>query len=213
MQRRVFLLLGLILALPVLANASTIAPQDGAVVNLLPNTAGQVVNLLISGSDFYTDSNFQMTINGGVGPAPAVEAVFGDTGALISPGTLLNGSVWQNGTGGITGAPNGTTFDSSGLTTGAGFQTPGTAPQSTAGIYIALTVTTVGISGGDYIVSLAGTDLNNGLDPETFEPLPVQLDAQNFTLHVTPEPSSVVLGLFAAAGVAAAVIRRRRRTA
>lgn len=209
MQRRVFLLLGLILAVPALANASVISVQGGPNIALLPNTAGQQITLQISGADFYTDSNLRMSINGGVGPAPAVSLVFGDPAGAI-PGANLAGSVWAGGSAGTAGTPNGTTADSSGLELIAAFQSAGGGtPQNTAGIYAVLTVSTVGVGAGNYALSLAGTDLFNGLD-ENFDPIPVPLQLQGATLSIVPEPSSVVLGLFAAAGMVAVVIRRRR---
>ncbi len=209
MQRRVFLLVGLLLVLPALAKASVISAQGGPIINLLPETAGQVVTLLISGSDFYSDSNLRTIVNGGVGPAPAVALIFNDPAGTI-PGANLVGSVWQAGAGGIQGNPNGTISDSSGLLAGAGLATSAFTPQNTAGIYATLTFTTVGVPAGDYIVDLGGTDLFNGIDDETFEPFPVPLNAVPFTISIVPEPSSIVMGLFAAAGLAAVVIRRRR---
>jgi hypothetical protein len=206
MQRRFFLLLGLLLAMPAFAQASLISMQGTG--QLLPNTPGQIITLLISGSDTYTDSNLRSSINGGVGGAPAVSAVFGDS-ALTIPGANLAGSVWVNGLAGIASNPNGTTSDSSGLLVIAGFATPGFSPINTAGIYATLTVSTVGVAPGVYSFSLAGTDLFNGLN-EDFEGIPVELQFAPMSLSIVPEPSSVVLGLFAAAGMAAVVIRRRR---
>jgi MYXO-CTERM domain-containing protein len=207
MQRRVFLLLGLMLVLPAFAQASVISIQPGQEI-LQPGLAGQTVTLLISGADLYSDSNLRMSINGGVGPAPAVEAVFGDTGGTIT-GALLAGSVWAGGSGGIGGPPNGTTADSSGLETIVALATNGFAAQNTGGIYATLTVTTVGVGAGDYVVDLSATDLLLS-DPETGEFVFVPLTFGPLTLSVVPEPSSIVMGLFAAAGLAAVVVRRRR---
>lgn len=208
MQRRVFLLLGLILALPAMTKASTISAQGGPVVNLLPNTAGQTVTLLISGGDFYQFGDFFALINGGTGPAPAVETVFGDNLTTI-PAANLAGSVWAGGAGGIGSPPNGTTFDSPGLNPLVSLATAGNASVNTEGVYLTMTVTTVGVPAGQYFVDLSATTLSNGLDGD-LEPIPTPLDAQSFTLSIVPEPSSIVMGLFAAAGLAAVVIRRRR---
>jgi len=207
MQRRVFLLLGLLLAMPAFAQASLISMQGTGA--LLPNTPGQQIVLLISGSDFYTDGNMRSTINGGVGVAPTVTLLNGATqGAYVAAN--LVGTVWAGGGGGVAANPNGTTTTSSGLLAGFAINTPGFAPQNTAGVYSVLTVSTVGVAPGVYSFSLAGTDLFNGLDPETFEPFVVPLQFAPMQLSIVPEPSSVVLGLFAAAGMAAVVIRRRR---
>jgi hypothetical protein len=208
MQRRVFLLLGLLLATPLVAQANLISLQGGPVQVLLPNTAGQTVTLLLSGSDLYSSSDVAMQINGGVGPAPFVTAVFGDTGGLISPASLYAGSVWVGGSAGITGDPNGTNPTSSGLTTGAGFATPAFAEQTTNGVFMTLTVSTVGIGPGTYPLTLDGT-IMTWITSE-FDEIPVPLQFGQMALQIVPEPSSVVLGLFAAAGMAAVVIRRRR---
>lgn len=208
MQRRVFLLLGLLLATPLVANANTISLQGGPVVQLIPNTPGQVITLLLSGSDLYSSSDVAMQINGGVGPAPFVTAVFGDTGGLISPASLYAGSIWAGGNAGITGDPNGTSPTSSGLTTGAGFGTPAFAEQNTNGVFMTLTVSTVGIGPGQYPLTLDGT-IMTWITAE-FDEIPVPLQFSPMTLSIVPEPSSVVLGLFAAAGMAAVVVRRRR---
>jgi hypothetical protein len=208
MQRRVFLLLGLLLAMPVMAQAAVISMQGTG--DLLPETAGQQITLLLSGGDTYTDSNLRLTINGGVGPAPAVQLIFNDPASTI-PGANLAGSIWAGGAAGIAiGGVNGTTADSSGLVPIAAFQTAaGGTPQNTDGIYAVLTVSTVGVAPGTYSFSLEGTDLINGLN-EDFEPIFVGLQFAPMQLSIVPEPSSIVMGLFAAAGLAAVVIRRRR---
>ena len=207
MQRRVFLLLGLILALPAMAKASTIS-ASAPIVELQPGLGGQTVTLFISGGDFYQFGDFFALINGGVGPAPAVEAIFGDTTTTIPSGNLA-ASVWVGGGGGIGSPPNGTTFNSPGLNPLVALNTQGNASVNTAGVYMVLTMTTVGVSQGDYFVDMSATTLSNGLDGD-LEPIPTPLDAQSFILRVVPEPSSIVMGLFAAVGMAAVVIRRRR---
>jgi hypothetical protein len=196
------------LALPAFAQASVLSITGNV---LTPETPDQIVTVFISGTDQYVAVDMATSINGGVGPAPFVTHVFGDTNGAISPATLYAGSVWVNGSLGITLPPNGTSFDSSGLTPGGGFQTPGGASITTEGIFAQFTFSTVGVPAGDYVFSFDGTVLNNGLD-ENFEPIVVELTGAPFLLTVLPipEPSSIVLGLFAAAGMAAVVVRRRR---
>jgi hypothetical protein len=206
MQRRVFLLLGLMLAAPVFAQASTISMLESGV--LTANTANQTITLLISGTDLYTDSNMFLVINGGSGPAPAVQTVFGDTGGSI-PIANLAGSVWAGGQAGINLPPEGTTTDSSGLTVGASFTTPGFAPTNAGGTYALLTVSTVGVPAGVYSIDLSSTTLLLS-NPETGDAEFVQLSFAPMQFTIIPEPSSIVMGLFAAAGMAAVVIRRRR---
>jgi MYXO-CTERM domain-containing protein len=196
------------LALPAFAQASVVTITGN---NLVAETSGQVVTFLITGTDAYVAVDWVSSINGGVGPAPAVELVFNDPAAAI-PGANLAGSVWAGGSAGINLPPAGTTADSSGLSTGGSLQQAGAASTTAEGVFLTLTVSTVGVPAGDYILSFDGTVLNNGLDPDTFEPIVVPLQMGPFLLSipVIPEPSSIVLGLFAAAGLAAVVVRRRR---
>lgn len=205
MQRRVFLLLGLLLAAPLVAQANTISLQGSGL--LAAETPNQTLTLVISGPDSYSDSNFRSTISAG---GPGISAVFGDNLTAIPVGSLAS-SVWVNGFGGIAGAPNGTTLDSTGRALEVSFGTAGFGSVNTQGIYAVFTVSTVGIAGGTYILDMTGTDLFNGLD-ENGDPIavPLQFGPITLTVPAVPEPSSVVLGLFAAAGMAAVVIRRRR---
>ena len=57
MQRRVFLLLALMLAVPAVAKASTIS-ASAPVVELQPGLGGQTLTLFISGNDFYQFGDF-----------------------------------------------------------------------------------------------------------------------------------------------------------
>jgi hypothetical protein len=196
-----------VLFVPAVASASTISLLGGGVnIPMVPNTAGQTATFLISGTDPYVAVDIVMTINGGVAPAPAIETVFGDTGAAI-PGANLAGSVWAGGSAGINLPPDGTTADSSGLTTGGSFQTPAAASITTEGIFLTFTFTTVGVPAGIYELSFAGTVLNNGLDQETFEPIVVPLDVPTFIFGI-PEPSTYVM---AAIGIVGLLLARRRR--
>jgi hypothetical protein len=185
------------------AHGSVISKQGNSL--LAPNLANQQMTLLISGTDFYTDANLVLTVNGGIGPAPAITLVFNDPAAAI-PGGNLVGSVWQNGNGGIFAAPNGTTVDSSGLNTVAFFVTPGATPQNTAGIILTMTISTVGVPPGDYNLDLTGSTLFNGLDDE-FNPIPVPLSFQPIHILGVPEPSTYALAI---AGVVGLLVFRRR---
>jgi hypothetical protein len=205
MHRRMIAPLLMAFSVPMVAQANVLSLQgDGT---LLPETAGQQLVLLISGTDFYSDSELFFTINGGVGPAPAVTHVFGDPQGAI-PTANLAGSVWANGAAGIAQDPGGTTSSGSGLLTHSAYTTPGFVSKNTAGIYVVLTITTVGVPAGDYPVSLAGTVLNNGLDEFTFEVIPAPLELPDITLTVVPEPSACVM---AAAGAVALLFFSCRR--
>jgi hypothetical protein len=162
------------------AQANLIYALGGSNVILNPEGETQVV-LMMSGDDYYTDSNLRMQINGGVGPAPSVTAVFGDVGGLIAPASLYDGSIWEGGSAGIALPPEGTSPTSSGRKLTAGFATPAITSQNTAGVYALLTISTVGVPFGNYALSLNGTDLWNGLNSEG-EPIPVPLQFAPITL-------------------------------
>jgi hypothetical protein len=216
----------LVLLCSTAAEASTISLLGGPVVNLLPNTAGQQIVVLISGTDFYSQVDLRTSINGGVHSAPRVTAVFDDPSGSI-PTANLAGSVWAGST--ISGtylAPNGPAGDglSSGLQTWAGFATPDFIPQDTAGIFAVLTVSTADysvelvhgdppvdftISPGQYTLSFEGTVLYYGLD-ENFEEVisPLQFDAVTLNVLPVPEPSTYAL---TAMGMVGLLVNGRRR--
>jgi hypothetical protein len=213
----------LILLCSTSAEASTISVLGGPVVDLLPNTPGQQIVVLISGTDLYSLLDLHTSINGGVGPAPRVTAVFNDPSFLI-PTANLAGSVWAGTVNaGIGGAPNGTAGDgiSSGLQTWASFATPGFIPQDTAGIVAILTVSTadyvnndeplvtITIPPGQYTLSFEGTELINGVD-ENEDPIfaPLQFAAVTLNVLPVPEPSTYAL---AAMGVVAMLALGRRK--
>jgi hypothetical protein len=169
-------------------------------LDLLPGETRTVQLVLTDVTSNYTDSNLRILVNGGVGPSPEVTAVFGTSRAMIPTGNLA-GSIWTQGGVGPTG-----------LDVVAAFNTNAFIPQQTAGLYATLTVhfpeTT---RWGVYVFDLSRTDLVNGLDFE-FEPIFVDLNAVSFAVTLVPEPSSLVPGLFAAAGLAAVMIRRGRKS-
>jgi len=100
-----------------------------------------------------------------------------------------------------------------GITTGvATISNSSGAPSLLATVY----VTTVGVAPGtNWHLTIGGTNLPNEAGPGNG---PMDFgDGGAFNtalfdgiIHVTPEPSSIVMGLFAAAGLAAVVIRRKR---
>jgi len=205
MHRRVVLMLGLLLlAMPAIAMAHTtidagnwfLNPGDGAiqVIQVVAFNDGddnglQGMNLnLVTG-----DSGPNI---GGVIVAPFITAL-----DVTGPGTVFNPSFNPPA---ITIVPDQVAQAS--VTTGAG-TVPGT------GVLAFVTVDISGLALGtyDFLVSgwapigFPGSDFagSTGVTPSLIDG----------TITIVPEPSSVVMGLFAAAGLAAVVIRRRRRVA
>jgi hypothetical protein len=136
----------------------------------------------MSGSDMYTASNLRFKINGGVGPAPHVTHIFGDTGSDFAPTSVLDGSIWQGGMGGFG------TIGASGLDMLAGFLTKGIVPQNTSGVYVTLTVSTVGVPAGSYLMDFTGTELNDGLNDD-LNAIPAPLELANITLSIGVDAS------------------------
>lgn len=183
--------------------------------NLQPNQAGQVVSLIMTGTDAYKNSDLGLLINGGVAGAPVVTHVFGATAGAI-PIANLAGSIWENGQAGVGGTfPDGTASVGTGFRTIAGFETVGQSSSTASGIYVTLTFSTIGVAPGVYSFSLTDhpgfeTALFFGVDPETFDPISVPLDILNGTLTVVPEPTSMMLGAIGMFGISIYVWRRKR---
>jgi hypothetical protein len=213
--RRVLFFLGL-LCMPAVAPANSIVVGNH---DLVPGQAGQVVTLFMTGTDAYVASDLYMLINNGSPGAPVITHVFDTTIAAIPTANFV-GSIWEGGSGGVVVTPpDGTTSAGTGLSTGAAFFTPGIVPSTSSGIYVRLTFDTTGVLPGVYSFSLTDnpsyspTTVTAGLDPETFMPIFIPLTIVNGTLTVVPEPSSVMLGLFAMFGLAVVAIRSRSRRA
>jgi hypothetical protein len=207
MLRRTCWLCALLLIAPAIARANAISlPGGSPFIPTFPNMANQTFSLLLTGTDAYSSSDLKMQINGGVGPAPFITAVFGDTGSLISPPSLFAGSIWSGGSAGITLDPDGTWPTSSGLTTGGGFATPAFAPQTTNGTYLTITFSTVGVPAGFYALTFDGTTMDYIDEEFNSSPVPLQLPTLYF---FTPEPSTYALA--AIGGVALLAVRRRSK--
>jgi hypothetical protein len=215
MLRQIVLFLSIVVCVPAIAQATVTITAGNWV--LPPETAGQDINILLTADEDYTDGNMRVQIGAG---GPPVTHVFGDTMGAIT-GALLAGSIWENGAGGINLGADGTTATSTGLQPIALFLTAGGgSPQQTDGIFATLTFDTTGIAPGVYVLSLTDhpngqpTDIFNGLDPATLDPIPVgNLVLENGTLTVTPEPASMVIWLFAVAALAAIAVRGRMEKA
>jgi len=196
MHRRVVLALGLLLCVPAIAQAASSIVVGNHV--LAVNTPGQVINLNVTGNDQIGGLDLFFTINGG-GVGPVVTAV-----DITSAGTIFAG----NNTGiFVFAAPNNLPSTRPAVSTTSAV---GILPILANGLLASVTFDTTGIPAGVYSWSLTNhplgaTDLGTDLQDEFIYP-----NVTNGTLTIVPEPSSVVMGLFAAAGIGAVAIRKRR---
>jgi hypothetical protein len=196
MHRRVVLALGLLLCVPAIAQAASSIVVGNHV--LLQETAGQTIQLNVTGNDSIGALDLFMTINGGTGPAPVVTAV-----DITGAGTIFFGNNTGLGLfGGATNPPS--LIPAVATTTASGF-------VISNGLLATVTFDTTGVPAGVYSWSLTGHpdfgDTDFGTD-ENFDF--IYPTVTNGTLTIVPEPASVVMGLFAAAGVGVVAIRKRR---
>ncbi len=205
MQRKVLgLSLAIVLCLTAVAQAiPTIVVGNH---NLLPNTAGQSVPITISGIDPGTVNGAFLSVQIGDGNG------VGNTGPSLTsfqwsaPPTIFNAPNTPSGLNAQTDDfGQGDQLANSGVLTVSGFT------NQASGLLVTLIVDTSGINGGVFDLLLTG-----GLIPDFLgdtDILSTEFEnITNGTLTVVPipEPSSVVLGLFAIAGLGAVAIRKRR---
>lgn len=202
MQRRLlpFLVLGIVACLPAAAHAVTtyIAGNHA----LLPNTPGQVIQLTVSSDDVGLQGvNVAVTTgdggpnNGGAIPAPIITAIDIITGTIFAAN--------NTGQGGTIIGPDQYAFASTTTTSGT---------VNANGVLASLTIDTTGFFAGNWLLSVSGNNVI-GFPPTDGAGSTGVTDAYqdgSLFIEVVPEPSTIVLGLFAAAGMAAVVIRRRR---
>jgi PEP-CTERM motif len=225
MHRRVLLFLAVVLCVPAMAQAALEISTGSYAFD--PNTTGNVVTITITstGGSAYDAGDLRLFINGNVTPAPAVESMFGQSsdadGNPLNISTSATPSVWDPfnlglGQAGIADGLNATStavnVPATGLITIGGFGTTSFTNVTATGTFALLGIDTTGVAPGDYPILLAGGP-NGDTD--------VLLDDANQTVTLTggnihingeiPEPSSILLGLFAAAGFGVVAVRRHRR--
>jgi hypothetical protein len=175
---------------------------------LLQETADQTFNITITADEDYAFGDTRTTIEA---TGPFITKVNGDTDGAIAS---MAGTVWAGGGGGISGSPNGTpTIGDDGRFLTWSHNTSSFAVQQTGGIHAIITVSTVGVAPGVYDF----TDGNDSGISELFSAIVSdegvavgELIVEAGTLTVVPEPGTIVLGLFAAAGLASVAVRRHR---
>jgi hypothetical protein len=203
MQRRFVVLVAVIavLAMPALVSAAVTVNVGNHV--LQPNQAGQVVDIIITSTagEGLNSMDLDILLAGPGSPTATalslngVGTLFAQNASTIFPGidppsdTELFQSVANNAAvNSVIGASSvlaRVTFDTTGIFAGV---FPWSVDDAEAS------------GGGSFGSSFQATG----------GPVIPQLIAGELSIFVVPEPSSIVLGLFAAAGMASVVIRRRR---
>jgi opacity protein-like surface antigen len=218
MRRKVCLSLALVLCLTAVAQAVPTVTLGN--YNLLPNTAGQQIVLNITGiTPNATNATTSGSVNG------MVLNVFIDEGGTPyggTPGPILTGSdvdagpsIWV-----APASPQGHNapaefYDAQ--TAQVNFLLTSGFVNATGGILATLIVDTTGFGPGIHKITISGgaveANFNNTeiLGSDTPAQFVYQFfDGTGGQITIVPEPSSVVLGLFAVAGLGAVAIRKRR---
>ncbi len=206
MLRKTCLVLALLLSLPVAASAT---PLISAGTHILqPNTPGQVIAILVSGLPGDPILDQGQVVGGGeafagVNLSLMVEdGTFGPTITgvdLVGAGTVLAGN--NNGQ-----------QDYSPFYVAPGREIVAYATTSNGyvgpnGVLAFLEIDTTGVLPGEYDLHLSHSVFGQSDLPPFFV---TDTLIEDGLLQVVPEPSSVVLGVFAMAGLGAFAIRRRR---
>jgi hypothetical protein len=172
---------------------------------LLPNTPGQVVDILIStdASDGVNALDLYLDINGGNPSAPQFDSfTFGAPAIWAAAATSpsVYGDPYE--------PPPSTLVFASGI-----FLQNATTDVPASGILARLTVDTTGFFAGDgpWPLRLENGDWGETVMGNSVGVLP--FIRQDGEISIVPEPSSLVLTLLAAAALGAVAIRRRRTAA
>jgi hypothetical protein len=211
----------------VLACVLCVSPLHAAVIHviggdhdLLPDTPGQVIDVLVQGDGEVQGLNFYVMVgNGMTDEVPNITGVAGEPGVdIIGSGTLFEGNNNEQQNDDQPADFRG--FWGAGTTTSSGTVTPGTSGR----ILARVTINTEGFFSGsfdlflqniDYLGSQYDTDFvgwgtDPDLDPEWQNHF-VTID--DGTLNIVPEPSSLLLMFFGVAGLGVVTVMRRRRDA
>ncbi len=228
MQRRVVLLMALLLLVVPTAAHGVMTVSVGS-WTLLQGVAGQTfdsvtalpIQLTATGLDGLGGANLRNYINGGVVGGPKIDGIQAGNATFAGSATAIAGPTHLFGAvggflGSINGVPNGVSPASNGLST-SGLSAAYFAPQLTGpGLpLMSFSFDTIGVAPGVYSWSLTNPLLGVSAPTAFLNTIGVTLSTIliDGTITVVPEPGSMLLCLFGAAGVGIVAIRRRRRRA
>jgi hypothetical protein len=204
MHRKVFLALAVVACLSAPALAVTTVTAGNWV--FLPNTIDNEIKITSTNNaaDVTAGMNFVVQIDNGVaGAKPIITFVDMITGTPFA----------GNNTGQFNTLPSQlpTPNPFSGQLTNPGYVYTGSVTTAsgtvtTAGLLGTIKVSTVGVGPGVWPLRLNKT----AFPPVAFNFAPTAATRIDGTITVVPEPATVVMGLFAVAGLGAVAIRRRR---
>lgn len=196
MQRRLltFLVLGIVMCLSTAAFAVTTIEAGNHVIPDVPGF--HVLDIIANGTDDLQGVILNVYTGTGTDPVTDGPGITGIT--VITPGMVFGAN--NSGENTFTAGQNA----NAGTTTSSGFVQAGVN-----GLLAQVTIDTTGFGPGVYPFVVSGGG-QFALNPSEYPQAPFAADVIDGTITIVPEPSSVVLGLFAAAGMAAVVIRRRR---
>jgi len=222
MQRKVSLSLALMLCLAAVAQASPTITLGN--YNLLPGTAGQTIVINVTGIVPNAGNTAAPGNVNGMVFSVAIDEGGPDFGGSLGPQISLvdvdsGPSIWV-----APNSPSGrnsfTPFiDAGGQLAQSSFLTVSGFVNVTGGVLATLVIDTTGfgpgihkltLSGGAVEENLGNTELSGSSTPDPTIIVYQFFDGTGGQITIVPEPSSVVLGLFAVAGLGAVAIRKRR---
>lgn len=204
MQRKVGLAIALLFAVAAVAQAETVVVVGAHL--LLPNTPGQTIQIQVTGGDPVQGVNFIAVVGdggaGGTTPLPGTDVGPGITADILT-GTIFA----LSNTGSSNGNPGQVDFGPMIAVYSTTTNTAVSPTVNASGLLATIVIDTTGFNGGSWGLNLTGTPAGD----TDFAGLPINIT--NGSISIVPEPTSLVLGLFAAAGLGAVAIRRRARKA
>jgi hypothetical protein len=186
----------------------------GGVHDLLPNTPGQVIDVMVTGDGLVDGLNFYAMVGSGLtDEVPNITDV-----DLIGPGTLFGPNNdgqddtpgLSYGYGGLWIAETLTKKDNNGNTTYV-------TPDPAGSVLGRITIDTTNYTTGSFVLFLKDVDLGDlgiySTDFAGWEDIAGNtLTIENGTLNIVPEPSSVLLMLAGIAGLGVVTVVRRKRS-